>query len=819
MMRITAMRCGHERRPLGIPTDEVRFSWQMEADNGYQQQAYRLQVLDEAGETVWDSGKRRSSEQLYIPCRARLKPFTFYRWMLTVWGQGKSVAHRESTLMTGISLRSDWAAPWLSPPGPEGARVRLAKKDFHVGSQLKRAILFIASGGEKMNALRVYINGRPGIGCACFPGPSEKHVGRYRGYDVTALITPGVNVLTIDHVCRFSAYLVMDSAEGVRSVITTDATWRVLDDGPFIQLGHDAMEKHHGKLEVYDARRLPPNWRTTPCRDEAPAEPAPPPAVLSYLWRDVVVYDKREPVAIAPTGDGRLRIDFGVNGAGYPVCRFHEPEGTVVELEMAEALDERGLPAPTYGRNTAYRPQLRYICRGTDDHDEPSFFHTSMRYLFVKGIREIRRGDFSLHLLSTELDGADTFSCSLPALTCLETAIRRTFRANLLHIPTDCPGRERRGWTADSYAVIQAQAQRFDVIGLYRRWFEDMAANQRMDGWLHVEFPMSTALSVDLNWSVSAVLDPALLYEQTGDLLMLRQAAECSRRYMALLLELMDQDGALPETAFSYGDWMSDEGMSKRFIGMAYCCRAAETMAHVHALLGDREAADRAARLHTRLRSAIQARCDHGDHYDSGSQSADIHTLAFRLCPEEQRPAIFGHLTASLARQERLTCGFMSTALLFPLLGEWGRNDLALRLMLDDRAESRSLWSWMLTSDATAIPEHPWMPDASRNHPFQAGGMARWINECLLGVSPLLPGYRASRIRPWFGAPMAQVQGSIHTPYGLIKVAWVASDDNITCQIILPANTWAEVVLPSGTRRLDGGQHQLSWQREATDHD
>lgn len=157
----------------------------------------------------------------------------------------------------------------------------------------------------------------------------------------------------------------------------------------------------------------------------------------------------------------------------------------------------------------------------------------------------------------------------------------------------------------------------------------------------------------------------------------------------------------------------------------------------------------------------------------------------------------------------------MSTALLFPLLGEWGRNDLALRLMLDDRAESRSLWSWMLTSDATIIPEHPWMPDASRNHPFQAGGMARWINECLLGVSPLLPGYRASRIRP----PMTQVQGSIHTPYGLIKVAWETSDDMITCQIILPANTWAEVVLPSGTRQLDGGQHQLSWQREATDHD
>lgn len=98
-----------------------------------------------------------------------------------------------------------------------------------------------------------------------------------------------------------------------------------------------------------------------------------------------------------------------------------------------------------------------------------------------------------------------------------------------------------------------------------------MAANQRMDGWLHVKFPMSTALSVDLNWSVSAVLDPALLYEQTGDLLMLRQAAKCSRRYMALFLELMDQDGALPETAFSYGDWMSEEGMSKRFIGMAYC--------------------------------------------------------------------------------------------------------------------------------------------------------------------------------------------------------------------------------------------------------
>ena len=47
------------------------------------------------------------------------------------------------------------------------------------------------------------------------------------------------------------------------------------------------------------------------------------------------------------------------------------------------------------------------------------------------------------------------------------------YRSNLHSIPTDCPQREKNGWTADAHVAIDLGLLGFDAITLYEKWMND----------------------------------------------------------------------------------------------------------------------------------------------------------------------------------------------------------------------------------------------------------------------------------------------------------------------------------------------------------
>ena len=61
---VSGLKTEYRHTPLGIDVEHPRFSWQMTVPNGKRgavQSAYRLNVLDESGEVVWDSGQISSA--------------------------------------------------------------------------------------------------------------------------------------------------------------------------------------------------------------------------------------------------------------------------------------------------------------------------------------------------------------------------------------------------------------------------------------------------------------------------------------------------------------------------------------------------------------------------------------------------------------------------------------------------------------------------------------------------------------------------------------------------------------------------------------
>lgn len=101
--------------PLGVDTRSPRLGWRLEYDGekrGVCQKAYQIEVTDENGEVVWNSGRVKSDASQYILYGGEpLKPESRYDWTVKVWdNKGDKLVGKswfETSLMT-----SDGKAGW-----------------------------------------------------------------------------------------------------------------------------------------------------------------------------------------------------------------------------------------------------------------------------------------------------------------------------------------------------------------------------------------------------------------------------------------------------------------------------------------------------------------------------------------------------------------------------------------------------------------------------------------------------------------------------------------------------------------------------------
>ena len=85
-------------------------------------------------------------------------------------------------------------------------------------------------------------------------------------------------------------------------------------------------------------------------------------------------------------------------------------------------------------------------------------------------------------VVHTDLRRTGWFSSSDERLNRFHEAAVWSFRGNACDIPTDCPHRERPGWTGDWQLYVPTAAFLYDVAGFSTKWLRDLAADQWPDG-------------------------------------------------------------------------------------------------------------------------------------------------------------------------------------------------------------------------------------------------------------------------------------------------------------------------------------------------
>ena len=94
-------------------------------------------------------------------------------------------------------------------------------------------------------------------------------------------------------------------------------------------------------------------------------------------------------------------------------------------------------------------------------------------------------------VIASDLEQTGSFTASDARLDRLHQNVVWSQRGNFLSVPTDCPQRERAGWTGDIQAFVGAASNNAQVVPFLSRWLDNLRADQLPDGRIPIFSPRS----------------------------------------------------------------------------------------------------------------------------------------------------------------------------------------------------------------------------------------------------------------------------------------------------------------------------------------
>jgi alpha-L-rhamnosidase len=245
----------------------------------------------------------------------------------------------------------------------------------------------------------------------------------------------------------------------------------------------------------------------------------------------------------------------------------------------------------------------------------------------------------------------------------------------------------------------------------------------------------------------------------------------------------------------------------KNLLATAYWADDAAKMARLARELGRDTEARRFSAMFERVRAAFQREWLLPDgELKVATQTAYLLALAFDLLPAEVRARAAERLVADIRSLDwHLSTGFVGISHLNPQLTLAGHADVAYRLLLQ---ESYPSWLFPVLQGATTIWERwdSWTIAGgfhkdgmnSFNH-YSLGSVGEWLFRHVAGIDldPDEPGYQRFVLRPFIGAGLDFARATYRSLHGEIASHWRRDGEQLTWTVTVPANTTAQVYIPS----------------------
>ena len=769
------------------------------------------------------------------------------QWSVTLWDEEDQPGETaESRFEMGLLEQSDWQAKWITGDYTPRKNVRYPvdcfRRQFSTSKEIARARLYASARG----LYDVMINGKRIEDFILAPGMTDyrKRI-QYQTYDVTAMLKQEntVELRLADGWYRGSsaaygatgvygwqtsviAQLEITFTDGSTETVITDKTWDWCNDGP-IQFA-DLKDG-----EIYDAQRVPSYGGKA-------KEAAAPKCPLTASDNVPVREQERFRAKKLP---GNV-LDFGQNIAGYLEFTVRGKPGEHFRLTCGELLDENGhvtlrniqetvsskrysslammvklMTGKATGTPTLTPLQeIQFTCSGGEDRYKTSFAVFGFRYVQLEGT--VSLDDIEAIAVYSDMEQTGHFECSNALVNKLAANTLWSMKSNFLDLPTDCPTRERLGWTGDAQIFFDTGAYLMDTAAFFKKWLRDMEDAQYPDGLLPAVLPyqgvemMYKTTGQSVGWADAVYLIPYRYYKRFGDRTLLEACYPMMKLYTEYLrkhLGMTDKTAAKanPYNKYTYekgmhlGEWLEPEEFQEKITAghkpkhpeeaTAYLHLTMKTMAEIAGILGrteDRktfeEYADGAKKAYQHLFT---------DTLDTNRQAKLVRPLALGLLDGEEKMFVQNRLVKAVeACRYHVGTGFLSTPFLLGVLTEAGNAETAYRVLENTE---RPGWLYEVCQGATTVWE-TWEGNVSHNH-YSPGAVCQWLFDTVAGIRP--DGENRFVIRPIPGGTLTDTKASYQSIYGLVESSWEKRDGKTVFTVTVPVNTTAQLILPDGSSR------------------
>ena len=827
---------------------------------------------------LWDSKTVASNQMLNIPMlglSVTYEPFqsrdkAFWKVITTVTSNGGRKTKIESEVQPfEISLleQRDWQAKWIGHEfeddvliGHTRLAARYLRKDFALNGEVADARLYVSG----MGVYSAYLNGTE-IAPEELLKPTlswySKHV-YFNTYDVTEMLNSGDNAIGIileggrfttlrydvknpnwdgtENVFGFGTprlllQLEVTYKDGQKETIVSDETWKITNRGPI-----RTANEYDG--ETYDENYDLGEWNQTGYDDSAwlPAElvEAPEGELSAQPNPNIKVQEVLKPIAVFQKGD-QWMLDMGQNMVGVLDIKLHDQQpGDVVTLRFAELLN---------ADSTLYTANLRgaectdrYIVSETFQETSlpiswhPMFVYHGFRYVEINGLRSTPAlDDFEGLVFYDEMPTTGSFETSNEILNAVYHNAYWGIRGNYRSMPTDCPQRdERMGWTGDHTTGSFGESYVFDNHQLYAKWLTDAEDSQLENGSVaNVIPPYWRGYTDNMTWPGAFVTVADMLYTRFGDCQPIEQHYDAMKKWLLHMKDNYMRAGIM--TRDTYGDWcMPPESLElihskdptritdASVISTPFYCYLSRLMAKFAELLDKPEDV---AFFNQEITTSTVAFNDKyfnrvSGVYANNTVTANILPLWFGMVPKGLEDKVLESIIDKTMNEcgGHVSTGVVGIQQLMRCLTEYGRGDLALKIASNDTYPS---WGYMYRNGATTIWEL-WNGNTadpamnSGNHVMLLGDLIIWEYEYLGGIRALEPGYSKIQLKPYPIEGLDYVNCAYNSVSGRIESNWKREDNRFEWDIIIPANTTAEVCLPTTdgyeVKTFGSGRYHLS---------
>jgi alpha-L-rhamnosidase len=835
---VSKLSCEYLTDPIGIDIANPRLSWKLfSEEKGQRQTAYQVIVattsekLKANNGDLWDSGKIISNRSIQIVYEGKeLTSSLRCYWKARVWDKDgvtsnwSKIAYWEMGLLDA----DDWNAKWIGTPSKENNNsletdpAPYLRKIFTLQKPVNTVRAYVCGLGY----YELYLNGKKVGDHVLTPNQTNydhrdlnnllypfdnKMATRvlYETYEITEYLNDSENVAGMilgngwynqrDRTAegymwygtpRAILQINVEFEDGTRQMIVSDETWK-FSTGPII---HDGIFTG----EIYDARLELEGWSKTDYDDSAwkhvLVKKAPQAPLRAQMSPPDKIIRTIKPISKTNHEKGTIRYDFGEMISGWAQLKVTGKEGTKISLRFIEE----------FGKD--YRQKDVYICKGKGlEIYEPRFTWHAFRVVEVIGsIGEFSIKDLEVRVVNSAVEPNGKFECSNKLFNKILENYNRTHLGNMHgSVSSDCPHRERLGYTGDATYLTESAEYNFDMASFFTKWLNDIKDAQNFEsGFVPHTAPFGGG-GGGPGWGSAYIFLPWFMYTFYDDTQVLKTHYSGMKHWVEYLGTRTDKNGLVIKEepgAWCLGDWATPDEMvlPPALVNTCIYARIVKIMEQIAIVLGEAGDATHFSDLFKKIKRDLnEAFFDRETgSYSIGWQGANVIPLAFNLVPEDYIDRVLENLIKNIKKNKgHLDTGIIATPLMLDILTKYGREDVAYTIM---NQRDYPGYGYAIKQGATTLWEY-WDGKLSHSHPMY-GSVCRWFFQSIVGINPDLssPGFKNIIIKPnCLLGDLTYAKAEYNSRHGLITSSWKREKNDLFLVVQIPVNTTATVYLPA----------------------